>query len=184
MTDSLEKEENTLPQPYVVDGMKYKMDGNGLRPQNQFTQIAVVYLADGHIKQFTSGYYDHHLVAISRDGKQLVMGVNRAENTDFEFRTPLYVVDIETKQETVLADEAGYYGGATFSFDNRYVAYVGSDATYKNATHTQLYVYDLETKLTQNITEMLDAPVGDLAVADVHQGIDAPAVVWTETNAL
>ena len=187
MTEPLEKEENKLPQAYVVDGMKYKMDGiggNGLRPQNQFTQIAVLHLAGERIEQFTSGDYHHNLVGISRDGKQLVIAVNRAENMDFEFRTPLYVVDIETKQETVLVDEAGYYGGATFSFDNRYIAYVGSDATYKNATHTQLYVYDTETKLTQNVTEMLDAPVGDLAVADVQQGVNAPAVVWTETNAL
>ena len=187
MTEPLENEENKLPQPYVVDGMKYKLDGiggNGLRPQDQFTQIAVLHLADGHIEPFTSGNYDHHLIAISRDGKQLVMGVNRAENTDFEFRTPLYIIDVETKQETILVDKAGYYGGATFSLDNRYIAYVGNDATYQNATHTQLYVYDTETKLIQNLTEMLDAPVGDLAVADVQQGVHAPAVVWTETNAL
>lgn len=187
ITEPLKKEENKLPQVYVVDSMKYKMDGiggNGLRPQDQFTQIAVLHLVDGHIEQFTSSDYHHHLVGISRDGKQLVIGVNQAENMNFEFRTPLYVVDIETKQETILVDETGYYGGAMFSLDNRYIAYVGSDSTYKNATHTQLYVYDTETKLTQNITEMLDAPVGDLAVADVQQGIDTPAVVWTETNAL
>ncbi|WP_431027876.1 S9 family peptidase [Lysinibacillus sp. LZ02] len=187
MIDQLEKEGDKLPQAYVVNGMKYKMDGIGgvgLRPQDQFTQIAVLHLADESLEQFTSGDYHHSLVGISRDGQQIIVGVNRAENLDYEFRTPLYIVDVATKEEAILVDADGHYGGATFSFDNRYIAYVGSDASYKNATHAQVYVYDTETKLTQNITEMLDAPVGDLAVADVQQGVDTPAVIWTETNAL
>ncbi len=187
ITDKPEKKEDELPKAYVVNGMKYKMDGIGgvgLRPQDRFTQIAVLMLADGKVDQFTSGDYHHGLVGISRDGGQIVMSVNRAENLDYEFRTPLYIVDVETKEEQVLVDAEGYYGGAVYSYDNRYIAYTGSDASYKNATHTKVYVYDTATGLTQQLTEMLDAPVGDLAVADVQQGVEAPAVVWTETNAL
>lgn len=187
ITDKAEKEENKLPQAYVVNGMKYKMDGiggAGLRPQDQFTQIAVLTLADEKIEQFTTGDFHHGLAGISRDGSRIVMSVNRAENLDFEFRTPLYIVDVETKEEKTLVDEEGYYGNVAYSYDNRYIAYIGSDASYKNATHNNVYVYDTETGLTQQLTEMLDAPVGDLAVADVQQGVDAPGVVWTETNAL
>lgn len=187
ITDKAEKEENKLPQAYVVNGMKYKMDGiggAGLRPQDQFTQIAVLTLADEKIEQFTTGDSHHGLAGISRDGSRIVMSVNRAENLDFEFRTPLYIVDVETKEEKTLVDEEGYYGNVAYSYDNRYIAYIGSDASYKNATHNNVYVYDTETGLTQQLTEMLDAPVGDLAVADVQQGVDAPGVVWTETNAL
>ena len=44
--------------------------------------------------------------------RNLVIGVNRNENQDFEFRQPLYIVDVETKEETVLVDEDGYFGGA------------------------------------------------------------------------
>ena len=187
ITDKAEKEENKLPQAYVVNGMKYKMDGisgAGLRPQDQFTQIAVLTLADEKIEQFTTGDFHHGLAGISRDGSRIVMSVNRAENLDFEFRTPLYIVDVETKEEKTLVDEEGYYGNVAYSYDNRYIAYIGSDASYKNATHNNVYIYDTETGLTQQLTEMLDAPVGDLAVADVQQGVDAPGVVWTETNAL
>ena len=187
IADKPEKKEDELPKAYVVKGMKYKMDGiggAGLRPQDRFTQIAVLTLADEKVEQFTSGDHHHGLAGISRDGRQIIMSVNRAENLDFEFRTPLYIVDVETKEEQVLVDAEGYYGGAAYSYDNRYIVYTGSDASYKNATHTKVYVYDTATGLTQQLTEMLDAPVGDLAVADVQQGVDAPAVVWTETNAL
>ncbi len=187
VTDKAEKEENKFPQAYVVNGMKYKMDGlggAGLRAQDQFTQIAVLTIADEKLEQFTTGDFHHGLAGISRDGNEIVMSVNRAENLDYEFRTPLYIVDTKTKEEKVLVEAEGYYGDVSYSYDNRYIAYVGSDTSYKNATHNNVYVYDRRTGLTQQLTEMLNAPVGDLAVADVQQGVDAPGVVWTETNAL
>ncbi|WP_332648603.1 S9 family peptidase [Lysinibacillus sp. 54212] len=187
ITDKIEEEANKQPQAYVVQGMKYKMDGlggGGLRSQDVFTQIASISLVDEVVEQFTEGNYNHSLSGISRDGKSLIISVNRAENLDFDFSQPLFIVDVETKKETVLVHEEGYYGGAAFSFDNRYIAYVGSDSAYKNASHANVYIYDTETGITQNVTEAIDAPVGDYAVADVQQGVNAPAVVWTETNAL
>lgn len=185
-TEKVEKEDKKLPEAYVVDKLKYKMDGvggDGLRKQGISTHIAQVSL-DGEITQFTEGNHAYSLNGISNDGKTLIIGVNRTENQDFEFRQPLYLVDIETKQETVLVDQDGYYGGAVYSFDDRYIAYVGSDASFKNATHANVYVYDTETAETVELTAGIDAPVGDYAVADVQQGVQVPAVVWTETNAL
>ena len=35
-----------------------------------------------------------------------------------------------------------------------------------------------------NLTESIDAPVGDYAVADHQQGASAPAAVWTKDNQL
>ena len=116
--------------------------------------------------------------------RNLVIGVNRKDNLDFEFRQPLVIVDVETKEETVLVDEEGYFGGAQFSFDDRYIAYVGSDRTFQNATHSNLYVYDTEDGMRMNLTESIDAPVGDAAVADHQQGAGAPSVVWTKDNYL
>ena len=74
--------------------------------------------------------------------------------------------------------------GATFSHDDRYIAYVGADETFKNATHAKLYVYDTEEGMRMNLTESIDAPVGDYVVADHQQGAGAPAVVWTKDNHL
>ncbi|HWL26283.1 MAG TPA: S9 family peptidase [Ureibacillus sp.] len=187
ITDKVEKEEKQLPKPYVVDGMKYKMDGldgAGLVPQDAYSQIALFNLNDETIDQFTTGDYHHSLQAISHDGKKLVVGVNRAENLDYEFKAPLLLIDVETKEETIIVDQNGYYGGAVFSFDGKYVAYAGSDHAFKNATHANIYIYDVEGKTTVSLTENIDSPVGDLAVADVQQGVSSPAVVWTEGNEL
>ena len=183
-TDKEEKDDKKKPEPYRVTKMKYQMDGAGLVPQDAYRQIGVVDIESGEVTQFTEGNHQFGLQAISHDGKKLVIGVNRTENQDFEFRQPLYLVDVETKEETVLVDEDGYYGGATFSHDDRYIAYVGADRTYKNATQAKLYVYDTKDGSNRCLTEGIDAPVGDYVAADHQQGAGAPAVVWTKDNHL
>lgn len=183
-TDKEEKDEKKRPEPYRVTKMKYQMDGVGLLPQDSYRQIGVVEIESGEVTQFTEGNHQHTLQAISHDGKKLVIGVNRKENQDFEFRQPIYIVDVETKGETVLVDEDGYFGSATFSYDDRYIAYTGADRSFENATQEKLYVYDNEEKYSVCLTENIDSPVGDYGIADHQQGVSAPAVVWTKDNHL
>ncbi|MFJ8236687.1 S9 family peptidase [Ureibacillus sp. NPDC094379] len=181
------KEQKNLPKPYMVDQMKYKMDGiggEGLVKQGVYAQIAMISLIDQSVTQFSQGNYSHKIMDISSDGKKLIMGVNREKNQDFNFIEPIYLVDIETKEAMVIVNEEGYFSGARFSPDDRFVAYVGSDDSYKNATQANLYIFDTLTNITQNLTEGIDSPVGDYAVADIQQGVDAPSICWTETNDL
>ena len=183
-TDKDEKDEKKQPKPYRVTKMKYQMDGVGLLPQDSYRQIGVIDIESGEVTQFTEGNHQHALQAISHDGKKLVIGVNRNENQDFEFRQPVYIVDVETKEETVLVDENGYFGGATFSYDDRYIAYTGADRSFENATQEKLYVYDNEEKYSVCLTENIDSPVGDYGIADHQQGVSAPEVIWTKDNHL
>lgn len=182
--DMEDENDREMPIPHRVTKMKYKLDGAGLLLQDKFKQIGTVDVETGEVSEFTSGDHHHTLQAVSHDGKKLVISVNRAENVDFEFRQPLYLVDVETKVETVLLEEEGYYGGAAFSHNDRYIAFTGSDRTFENATHANVFVYDTINDELVNLTESLDAPVGDHAVADFHQGVHAPAVVWTEDDHL
>src|SRR5690606_27302549 len=158
-TDTEKKDDKKKPEPYRVTTMKYQMDGAGLLPQDTFRQIGVVDIETGDVTQFTEGNHQHSLQAISHDGKKLVISVNRQTNLDYEFRQPIFIVDIETKEETVLIEEEGYYGGAQFSYDDEYIAFVGSDRTYQNATHGDVYVYDMQERTLVNVTESIDAPV-------------------------
>lgn len=160
LTEKEEQEDEKFPKAYVVDKMKYKADSIGLLPQERYEQIAVVNIATKEVTAFTDEPYAHSLQGISRDGKTLVVAVNRVENTDDVFRTPLILVNVETKQETVLIEEDGHFGGAVFSFDDRYIAFSGADRSFKNATHGHIYIYDTQAKTTQKLTEMLDLPAG------------------------
>ena len=183
-TDEPDKEEKKKPEPYVVDKMKYKMDGVGLLPQDSYKHIGSIDIETGEVTQFTDGNHVYSLQAVSHDGTKLIFSVNRSDNQDFEFRQSLYLVDVDSKEETVVMEEEGYFGGAAFSFDDSKLAFVGSEAAFKNATHTDLYVYDIESGFREILTESLDGPVGDYVVADTQQGANAPSVVWTQENHL
>lgn len=183
-TYKAEQEDKKKPKPYRATKMKYQMDGVGLLPQDLYRQIGIVEIASGKVTQFTEGNHQHSLMAVSHNGKKIVMGVNRNDNQDHEFKQPLYLVDVDTKEELVLIDAEGYFGGVAFSYDDENIAYVGADRTYENTTHTDLYVYNCTDQTTTCITEYIDAPLGDLVFADAQQGINAPAVVWTEMNDL
>lgn len=182
--DETNPEEKKKPTAYRVTTMKYKADGVGLLPQDLYRQISLVDLLTEEVTQFTEGNYHHDLHAVSHQGDTLVIGVNRAENLDNEFKTPLYLVDVATKQETVFVDKDGNYGNVVFSPDDAYVAFTGVDRSYENATQRELFVYDCEAASTICLTESIDAPVGDNAVADIQQGISASTAVWTEDNDL
>ncbi|WP_019412862.1 S9 family peptidase [Paenisporosarcina sp. TG20] len=183
--DVPDKEDNKKkPEPYIVDKMKYKMDGTGLLPQNTYKHIGCIDLETEEVIQFTQGNHDYALQDISNDGKKIVFSVNRSENQDFEFHESLYLIDVESKQETTIIEDGGSYGGAVFSFDDKKLAFVGSEVTYKNATHAELYVYDVEYGTRNILTEGIDAPVGDYVVADHQQGATAPSVKWTKDNHL
>ena len=183
-TDKEEKEEKKQPEPYIVDKMKYKMDGMGLLPKEFHRHIGVVDIKSKDVEQITEGTYHHGLEAVSHDGSKLVYGVTREENLDFVFRQPLFIYDVETKKETVLIEEDGYFGGAAFSHDDTKIAFIGSTRQYENATHSEIYVYDLAQQSAECLTEAMDVPVGDYVVADLQQGADAPAVVWTKDDHL
>ncbi|WP_422122736.1 S9 family peptidase [Planococcus sp. X10-3] len=183
-TDKEEKDEKKFPEPYVVDKMKYKMDGMGLLPKEFHRQIGLIDIESKEVEQITDGTHHHGLEAVSHDGSKLVYGVTREENLDFVFRQPLFIYDTESKEETALVDEEGYFGSAVFSHDDAHIAYVGSTRHYQNATHTELYVHTLASKTSICLTEGLDIPVGDYVVADHQQSADAPGAVWTTDNHL
>lgn len=183
-TDKAEKEDEKKPEAYIVEKMKYHGDGVGLLPKDTYRQIGSIVIASEEITAFTEGTFNHSLQAISHDGKKLVIGVNRVENTDFSFREPMLLIDVETKKESVIVEESGYFGGATFSADDKYIAFGGMLHTFKNATHAEVYVYEVSTGILQVLTEGIDAPVGDYAGADIQQGASAPDVVWTNQNHL
>lgn len=172
------------PEPYRTSAMKYKMDGNGLVKQQYHRQIGYVELESGKAEQVTEGAYHFGLEALSHDGKLLVYGAAKEDNTDFVFRQSLYVRNLETDEETAIIEEEGYYGNAAFSFDDRHLAFVGHSRAYQNATHAEVYVYQLAEQARLCLTEGIDAPVGDYVVADHQQGADAPGVVWTKDDHL
>lgn len=186
-TDMATKINPKRPDAYEVSGMRYKLNGMGLLAKDRHSQIGLLDILTQRVTRFTDDAFDYHFTALSHDGKKIVYAVNRAAESirDYDFSSPLYIADIETKEETLITDMQGYFGEAYFSLDNRYVAFVGSALEpFKNAAHTELYIYDIEEQTYFSLTAAMDLPVGDYQTADVQQGAVAPGVVWCDDNAL
>ncbi len=183
-TDEKENNNDEFPNAYIVDGMQYKLNGVGLKPQKSYSQIGKITISNGKVSRFIKDTYDYSLQAISHNGRSLVVGVNRTKDPDNDWHSPIILIDIVSKKETIIANEEGNFGGAVFSLDDQYIAYEGSDFVYKNAGHANLFIYDIENNYNWNLTESLDLPVGDYCVGDLQQGVFAPSLIWTEANDL
>ncbi|AQQ52577.1 S9 family peptidase [Planococcus lenghuensis] len=185
-TDKEEKKEKEKekPEPVRVTKMKYKMDGAGLLQQDVHQHIGIADLETGSVQQVTAGNFNYLLQTVSHDGNQLVYAVTREENLDFIFRTSLFLYDVHSQEETKILEEEGSFNDAAFSKDDQRIAFVGNTRGYENATHAEVYVYNIADGSRQTLTESLDAPVGDYVVADIQQGASAPGIVWTQNNDL
>ncbi|MFC4353580.1 S9 family peptidase [Chryseomicrobium palamuruense] len=170
-----------FPKPYIAGKMKYIQDGNGLVKQDRFNQIGTVNIDTKEVSKWSDTSFSQHLHTISPDGKKFVVSEHPKEDDDV-FENTLYLVDVDSKERQELTQENGSYYGARFSPDGNYIGFIGSHRTYENATHADLYVYAMEQQAVQNLTESVDAPVGDYVVADIQQGASAPSLVWTEEN--
>ena len=177
-----EEKKDEFPKTYTAKKMKYIQDGGGLVDHSKYSQIGRISL-DGNLELWSNEHKNESVQAVSPDGKQLVISSTTLED-DQVFESAVYLADVETKTKTAVTNEPGYYGGAAYSKDGRYLAFVGSNRTFENATHSNIYVYDLQAKTVESLTEGLDAPVGDYVVADVQQGASAPSVVWTKDKHL
>lgn len=178
-----EDKKEEFPKPYVAGKMKYIQDGNGLVQQDRYSQIGSITLDNKVVTKWSDTTFSQHLHTISPDGKKLVISEHPKEDDDV-FEITLYLVDVKSKERHQLTHQQGSYYGATFSPDGNYIGFIGSERTFENATHAELYVYAVEPQALQNLTEFIDAPVGDYVVADIQQGASAPAFVWTEENHL
>lgn len=179
------KQDPKKPKPFATEKMQYKMDGMGLLTENRHSQIGSIHIETKQVTRYTDDAFDYRFGALSHDGKKIIYSVNRHENTDFDFRAPLYIVDIDTKEERLIVDMEGYFGDVAFSLDDAYVSFVGAPLQpFKNAAHSEVYIYNVEDAYYTSLTAMMDLPVGDYQTADVQQGAVAPGVVWCDDHAL
>lgn len=174
-----------FPQSYKVPHLNYKQDGlsgYGLRDEQVCKQIACLTIVTGEMAIVTNDAANYTLQAMSHSGKQLVVErkIEQADN----FSTTLLFIDTKTKEQTVFLQAAGVYSNVAYSLDDRYIAYVGHDATFKNATQQSLYVYDRVENWTNNLTLMMDMYIGDAAISDVQQAVKTSVVRWTELGDL
>ncbi len=113
------------------------------------------------------------LLAVSHNGQQLIV--------EDAVEHALYIVDTARETRQCIDRTRQHIRHVAFSFSDQYISYVGQETTCGAATFPAVFVYDQVLNTTQNVTEMLDAPVGDYSVTERPTW---QQIAWTETDAL
>jgi dipeptidyl aminopeptidase/acylaminoacyl peptidase len=178
LQENEEKEEGKI-KPLAVSSMKYKSDDRGFH-DDRYAQLVMVDLSCKEVKRLTDDEHDYTLHAWHET--YIAYSADFEENKDFSFASALYLLDMESMESNKVTDEQGYYGGASFSHDGKYLAYIGHNREFENATQNKIYLYNMETRLTLPLTEEMDIPVGDYLNSDSIQGTSGAGIVWSKDN--
>jgi dipeptidyl aminopeptidase/acylaminoacyl peptidase len=178
LQENEEKEEGKI-KPLAVSSMKYKSDDRGFH-DDRYAQLVMVDLSCKEVKRLTDDEHDYTLHAWHES--YIAYSADFEENKDFSFSSGLYLLDMENMETNKVTDEQGYYGGASFSHDGKYLAYIGHNREFENATQNKIYLYNMETRLTLPLTEGMDIPVGDYLNSDSIQGTSGAGIVWSKDN--
>lgn len=177
-TEKEEENKKKEPEPVEVTKMKYKADTVGLYT-GKYQQLALLDVETEKVELLTEEERHHTVLDWSPDGRYLVFSADYSEDEDFSFIQDIYLYDLETKEKRNLTNGQGLFFDGKFSPDGRYVAMIGNDFTYKNATLNGIWLYDLENQELKNISQSWDIPVGDYVAADFQQGAVSPGIIWT-----
>lgn len=155
-----------------IDDVYYRADGAGYTKKG-FRHLFAINANGGNANQLTSGNFDHGgTLSFSQDGKNLYFSANR--HADYLLKptnSELYSLNIETLAITQLTDRLGPDSQPQVSPNGRYLAYTGYDDKKTNYENTHLYIHNLKTGETDNITENLDRSVEKIKWAKDSKGL-------------
>ncbi|WEG17778.1 S9 family peptidase [Alkalihalophilus pseudofirmus] len=179
--DKKEKNGDKLPEPMVVERIRYKSDATGfLDDKNQ--HLGIVTVETGEVLQLTDGDRDHAAGAWSADGQSIVFSADLGEDPDFSHISDVYIMSLADKQLTKITPSTGFFGNPNYSPDGKYITLIGHEKEYKSATLSRVWLYELESQSLQCLTADLDIHVGDIAIGDFHSAIVDQGAVWTNDS--
>ncbi|MDP2633324.1 MAG: S9 family peptidase [Pseudoalteromonas sp.] len=155
-----------------IDDVYYRADGGGYT-QKGFRHLFEISATGGNANQLTTGNFDHGgALSFSIDGTSLYFSANR--HTDYLLKptnSELYKLDLRSSEITQLTDRVGPDSQPQLSPNGRYLAYTGYDDKKTNYENTRLYIRDLKTGETRNLTTDLDRSVEKIKWSTNSKGV-------------
>lgn len=170
--------------PKVIRKLIYKANGAGLLSEAN-DHIWLVNAKTGEKHQMTKGPFDNVNPTWFPDSKNILFVSNRTPEAEFY---PMYYdlikMNIETKKEEIIETPKGLSFSPSISPDGSKIAYVGHDNpdTMWSSTSNQLWLKDLVTGKTENLTEQEDRVIGNLLASDLFFLDQDSAPQWDLTN--
>lgn len=151
------------PGANVIETMPYRFDGHGYL-ETGYDQVFVVPAEGGTPRQLTDGDFDHRgPLAWLPDGERIVFSASRLEDAEHQpVESELWAVTVASGELEQLTDRRGPDGGATVSPDGRRIAYLGFDDKQLAWQSSDVYVMDVDTGRSRNLTADFDRDVAEV----------------------
>jgi acylaminoacyl-peptidase len=151
------------PAAKVIETMPYRFDGMGYL-ETGYDHIFIVSAEGGTPRQLTSGDFNHRgPLGWMPDGERIVFSANRLDDAEHHpVESELWVVTVADGELEQLTDRRGPDRGPAVSPDGKRIAYLGFDDKQLAWRSADVYVMDVDTRETRNLTAGFDRDVDDV----------------------
>jgi len=151
------------PGARVIETMPYRFDGQGFLETGN-NHIFVVSAEGGTPRQLTSGDFDHDgPLAWMPDGKRIVFSANRLEDAEHHpVESELWVVTVVDGVLEQLTQRDGPDVAPAISSDGRRIVYRGFDDRLMSSQNLDVYVMDIDSGESRNLTHDLDRGIDEV----------------------
>jgi dipeptidyl aminopeptidase/acylaminoacyl peptidase len=155
-----------------IDDVYYRSDGSGYTKKG-FNQLFTINANGGNAQQLTHDEFDNAgEVSFSKEGKSLYFSANRHENNQLKpTNSEVYRLDLISLKVQAVTDREGPDQQPKVSPDGQYLAYTGYDDKQTNYENTQLYIRNLKTGETTNLTPDFDRSVSQIKWSANSKGV-------------
>ncbi len=169
------EDQEKFPEPVVINRMKYKADSIGL-VKEKYQAVKSLDLETRETGTLLSGDENYTLHAVIGEDT-IVYSTDESEDRDFNFSEKLYIRKNGGESEEI-AKEEGYIIKVDVSPDEKYLLVTHIGREFKNATHANISLYDIESGEWTELTKHLDKPVGDYVAHDTQQSTVMNPTAW------
>lgn len=169
----------TLESVQWIDRVKFKTDGVGLF-DGTYRQIGVLDLKKESLTLISEVRRDLSEPRFVGNETVAYLGIPKEPDNSDDFH--LYVRALHEKESKIFPGPGGPMGHLAVSPDKRYLAFIGHDNRYWEATNFKLYVFDLEEETFRCLTEAFDRSVGNYVINDTGYDRNRFSLEWEETG--
>ena len=173
------------PNVFITESIDYLENGKGLIDPNCQNVVCLGAIDSGEVKIVTSYHTAYGLknsLAVSSDGKYLVVEKKLASSDPFNHDSGLFQINLEDFSEEKITESysTGAFGEPTYTSKNDFIGMIGSTLPYQTVNQFGVFAYNVKEKSMIQLTEKFDQQVSDFAVSDTKATTSNPLLQWSE----